>query len=206
MKNIKRIPTTLFDKVIKNASTPTKTIEWNGIEVVIKETLSFKEMMTFVDSATKSCFDIDSGTYLPEVKDFAIKSCVLEMYTNLPILENSECMYDFIYCSNIIPTVLQQINRQQLDEILQAVNDKIDNLAQSNIEMINKQMNELYTHFNRLQNQLSKAFSGVGSNDITKLVSAISNGKLDESKLVQEYINQTKPNINQKIKLDNGEK
>lgn len=199
MAKTKKISINAFDKIIENTYTPTETVEWNGIEITIKNTLSLTEMMAFVDSVTKSCFTSDNGTYLPEVKDFAIKSCVLEMYANFAMPSNIEHRYKLIYCSDAISTVLQHINNQQFSEITQAIDDKVSHIAQANIEMVNRQANDLYASFDNLQKQLAEVFSGVGSDDMSKLVGAISKGKLNEEKLVQAYMSQTKP---KKIQLE----
>lgn len=193
MAKTKRISINAFDKIAKETYTPTETIEWNGIEVTIKRTLSFEEMMTFVDSVVKSCFTIDKGTYLPEVKDFAIKSCILEMYSNFSLPNNTEHKYNLIYCTDAIQAVLQHINVQQFNEIVQAINDKLDNLAQEDIEMVHRQMNDLYTAFDNLQKQFSGVFEGINADDVSKLVNAITDNKLDEEKLVKAYVTQAMP-------------
>jgi len=192
MKKTERISINVFDKIVKSTYEPTAIFSWNGIEVVVKKTLSFAEMMAFVDGVAKNCFAESDGAYLPEVKDFIIKSFVLEMYTNLSLPENTEHRYHLIYCSDIIQTVLIDVNKPQFNEMVQAINDKIDNRAQANIEMVHKQMNELYVAFDKLQSQLAETFSGVGVEDISNLTEAISNGRLDEDKLVRAYINRAK--------------
>lgn len=193
MAKTPKISISTFDKIVENTYTPSKTVEWHDTEIVIKNTLSLSEMMAFVDGVTKSCFTSDNGTYLPEVKDFAIKCCVLEMYTNISMPSNVEHKYRLIYCSDVISIVMVHINNQQMDEIIRAINNKVDHIAQANIEMINKQASELYSSFDSLQKQFTEVFSGVDANEVSKLVGAITDGKLDEEKLVRAYTRQTLP-------------
>lgn len=192
MTKTKKISINTFDKIVAENYTPTENLQWHGVDLVIKKTLTLKEVMTFVNTVVKGCFTTDDASYIPEVKDFFIKCCIVDMYTNLSLPDNSEHKYNLIYCSDIIESVLPHINEQQFNEMCQAINDKLKNLAQANIEMVHKQMNELYTSFNALQEKLSSTFSNVNSDDVVKLIGAITGGKLDEDKLVKAYVSQTK--------------
>lgn len=184
----KKVSITAFEKIMKETNSPTKTIEWNGIEVTIKPTLSFKDVLSFVDNVVKSCFTMDSNSYIPEVKEFVIKCCILEMYANFALPTNIERKYDLLYCTDAVNVVVANINKNQFEEILNAIDAKIDNIAQANIEAINKQMNELYSAFNNLQEQMAGIFAGIGTDEISKLIGAIAGDKFDETKLVQAYI------------------
>lgn len=201
VKSNKKISITTFEKIMKENYTPTKTVEWNGVEITIKPTLSFKEVLSFVDNVTKSCFTTDGGTYIPEVKEFVIKCCILEMYANFAMPTNVERKYDLVYCTDAVNVVMDNINRTQLGEIIEAINDKIDNIAQANVEAINRQMNELYSAFDNLQEQLAGIFSGIGTDEISKLIGAISGDKFDEAKLIQTYMKEKKANTAE----ENGE-
>lgn len=194
VKSNKKISITTFEKIMKENYTPTKTVEWSGVEITIKPTLSFKEVLSFVDNVTKSCFTTDSGSYIPEVKEFVIKCCILEMYANFAMPTNVERKYDLVYCTDAVNVVMENINRVQLGEIIEAINDKIDNIAQANIEAVNMQMNELYSAFNNLQEQMTGIFAGIGTDEISKLIGAIAGDKFDETKLVQAYIDQKNTN------------
>lgn len=188
MAKTKKISINAFDKIMKENHTPTETFEWNGVEVIVKKTLSFKEVLEFVDSVVKSCFSVEDGAYIPEAKDFAVKTCILEKYANFTLPNNVEHKYELIYCTNAIDEVLHRVNYQQFNEILAAINAKITHLAQANIEAVNKQMTELYSAFDNLQKQLEAMFSGINPDDFTKLLGAFGDGTINEEKIVQAYI------------------
>ena len=187
MAKTKKISINALDKIMKENYTPTETFDWYGVEVAVKKTLSFKEVLEFVDSVTKSCFSSEDGAYIPEVKDFAVKTCILEKYANFTLPNNVEHKYELIYQTNAIEEVLHRVNGQQFNEIMCAVNDKINHLAQANIEAVNRQMTELYTAFDNLQKQLEGMFSGVNPEDFTKLLGAFGDGGIDEAKLVEAF-------------------
>ena len=192
MSKTKKISINAFDKIVKETYTPTTTVEWRGQEIIVKRNLSFKEMMEFVDSVTKTCFTISTNTYMPEVKDFAVKSNILEKYANFTLPNNIEHRYELIYSSDAIETVLNYVSHQQFNEIMASIDAKINNLAQSNIEAMNKQMNELYTAFANLQSQMEGMFAGVNPDNFNALIGAFGNGGLDEEKLVDAYLAKTK--------------
>lgn len=191
-KNIKtrKISITAFDKVMRETER-IKNIEWRGLVITVRRTLPLRDMLSFVNAVTKSCFDSETNAYLPEIKVFAIKCCILEMYANFSLPSNIEHRYDLIYNTDAFDTVIQHIDTRQLNEIVDAINEKVDNIAQANIETINKQMNDIYRAFEGLQNQFTKIFSGVSSKDMAGFVQAVSEGGLDEEKLVKAYMTQT---------------
>lgn len=187
MAKMKKISVNAFEKAMKDTYTPTEIFDWNGIEVTVKKNLSLKEMLEFVDSVVKSCFTKDTNAYMPEIKDFATKVCILEKYSNFTMPRNVETQYTLIYQTDAVECVLGYVNPQQFNEICVAIAKKVDNLAQANIESVNRQMNELYNAFDNLQNQLAGLFEGVNSDDIRAVAGALANGTLDEEKLVKAY-------------------
>ena len=65
-------------------------------------------------------------------------------------------------------------------------------------------MNRINQDFENVPNNIAALFTGVEQDDIKKLVNAISNGNIDEGKIVQAFASQNKKaNI---VKMPNGEK
>lgn len=186
-----RISVNAFEKAMKAVYVPTESLDWNGVEVVVKKNLSLKEMLEFVDSVVKSCFTKDTNTYLPEIKDFVIRICILEKYANFTMPSNTELKYALVYQTDAVEQVIARVNPVQLNSIRCAIDKKIDNIAQANIEAVDRQMNELYNAFGDLQDKLANLFSGVSSEDVRAVTSALAKGTLDEGKLVKAYIDQT---------------
>lgn len=187
MAKVKKISINAWEQVMKNTYTHAYAVDWNGVEVTIINTLSMKEMLAFVDNVVRSCFTQDTITYIPEVKDFAIKSNLVEMYTNVSLPSNLSTRYDLIYRTDLVEVILKNINIAQYSEMFSAIEDKIANIAQANIEATHRQMNELYAAFDNMQKQIAEMFAGIGADDMTKLMSAITNSALDERKLVEAY-------------------
>ena len=192
-KTEKRISINTMDKIMKERFDNTITEQWCDIDVRIKKTLSFTEMMEFVNDVVLSCFQEDCG-FVPEVMDFAIKSNILSKYANFSLPDNLEHRYEIIYKTDAVEMVCGKINNTQLNEIVSSIKNKVKFLCDSNALMIKRQVNDLISAFNNLQERTAGMFDGVSSEDIAKLADVLSSGELDENKIVEAYINHTKPN------------
>jgi len=186
-KKIQKISVNAMDEIMKRFDT-VETIEWNGLQVVIKKNLSLEEMMTFANSVVKSCFDQASGAYMPEVKDFAIRANVLDMYTNFTLPKDLSKQYDMVIRSGAVEMVLNYINYVQFNELVKAIDSKLQNTADANIQAFITKLDNVTTAFSDMQTEMEKMFSGVDTEDIGKLVGAIANGNNTEEGIVKSYL------------------
>ena len=91
-KSEKKISIASLDKVLKEQAVDIATEQWFGNEVKIKHTLSFSEMLAFVDDVVSSCFHTTGG-YMPELQEFVVKSNILTRYANFNLPDNLEHRY-----------------------------------------------------------------------------------------------------------------
>ena len=187
-KTKKRITINAFEKALEHGVPETITIEWNGLEVDIKPTLSLGEMYGFVNGVVSVCVNQETGVYNAEIKDFAIKMMVLENYANFTLPKNSERAYELIYRTEAYFKVKEYINPVQFDEICEAIDAKIEYILKSNVEAVNKQISEMFSSMENIQEQFSSLLGDVDGEDIKGLIGAITNGKLDEEKLMRTYL------------------
>ena len=187
-KTKKRITINAFEKALEQGVPETITIEWNGLPIEIKPTLSLGEMYGFVNGVVAVCVNQDTGIYSAEAKDFAIKMMVLENFANFTLPKNSERAYELIYRTDAFYTVREHINPVQFEEICKAIDAKIEYAIKLNAEAANRQINEMLSSMEGIQEQLSSLLGEVNQEDIKNLVGAIMNGKLDEEKLMKTYL------------------
>lgn len=185
----KKVSVNTIEKIAKENSNLVEKVMWHDIEISVKYRLGLQEMLSFVDGVVKSCFTKDDGTYMPEIRRFAIHSNLIESYTNISLPLNIEKRYGLICYSDIIDLILQHIDRNQFNDMVQSVNEKIEHLAKANVESINRQVSDLVASFGNLQTQFADIFGDIGSGDMQNLLGAIQNGKIDEEKLVTAYMN-----------------
>lgn len=194
MKEIKKVSVNAFEKAMKDNYTPSSEIEWNGVTITVKRNLSFGEMMEFVESVVQLCFANETDRYIPEVKDFAIKTLILEKYANINMPQNIEKRYEFVYFTDVVQAILSKVDRIQFNEIVQAIDTKLEYISNANIEAVNRQVTALYDTLQALESQFSEMFSGLDSDSVTKLVNAITDNQLDEEKLMKAYFAESKAN------------
>lgn len=193
----KMISITAFDKVAKELATNDAVFDWHGIEVTAKHTLGLTDMMEFVHDASESCFS-ESGTFVPEVMDFAIKSNILKRYARFALPDNLEHRYTLVYETDAVDVVCEHINEQQLQEITASIKRRVNYVCESKIALIQQKAEEMFSAFKKLKEQSESMFDGVSKEDIQKLLGAITNGSFDEQDLVKAYLAQTKPSDEQK--------
>lgn len=191
MANEKKIPIDSFDKVARGQAVTDVIVDWHGVEVTIKYIIGLTDMMEFVHDAAESCFS-ESGSFIPEVMDFAIKSNILSRYTNLTLPDDLEHRYALIYGSDITEIICDHINDEQLKEIVAAIKRKVNYACDAKVALIQQKASEMLNAFEELSRQTENMFANVSQEDIQRLLSAITNGKIDEDALVKAYLKQTK--------------
>ena len=192
-KSEKKVSIGTMDKVMKAQVEPIVTEQWFDVEVRISKRLGLKPMLEFVNDVVVSCFD-ENGNYLPEILDFAIKSNILTKFSNISLPANIEHRYDLIYNTDAVALVLKNVDHAQLQEIVDAINRKIEYLCDTNIAALQKQMHNMISAFEKMQEQVEGTFAGVKQDDMVKLIGAISDKGLSEDKIVEAYLRQTNRN------------
>ncbi len=187
-----KISINALERVIdENAESNEKVIEWNGIEVKVKKRLGLKEVLSFVSDVSKACFAADTKEYLPEVKDFAVRCCVLEYYSNFRLPSNIEKRYDVVYACDAFDTVLGLIDGNQFSLMIDAIEEKINNIANSNISLINAQAEKVYASISSIEEKLSSVFNGIDVEKIPAFINAVSENGVDEKKIMSAYLEMT---------------
>ena len=182
-----RISVSLLEKIVKDKYSPISTVTWNGLEITVKESLSFKEMILFVDGVVKGCFASDDGAYMPEVKDFVIKCSILEDYTNLTLPQGIERKYDIIYHSDIADVIMSKINASQYYEMITAIDKRIDAIVNANVDNFNKQVNSMNDAIDRIEEQMKTSLDGVDLEAFSKMLGILGDESTDSSGIIDIY-------------------
>lgn len=177
-----------IEKYINDRYQHTAVAEWNGLEIVVKRHLSLAEATKFVDACVNACFDSDTAVYAPEMKDTAIGSSIVAFYTNIDLPESVEKQYELIYHSEILDSIKPYIDQNQLNSIICAVDKKVEYLVRVNTEMVNRQIRDLQSAAENIQNQLSDMFNDINIDDVKNVIGSLSEKGLDEEKLVKAYL------------------
>lgn len=190
-KTEKKVSIALFDKIAKEHFKNETAVKWYDAEVKVTTSIPLPEVLAFVDSVVESCFNEQYG-FMPEVKDFAIKSNILSRYTNFSLPDNLEHRYQMVYCTDVVDTVCQCVNTTQLQEIVDAIDDKIQFYCNTRTVEVQKRIEQAADTIEDMSRQTEELFSGLTQGDMQKLMSAIAEGGLDEQKIVKAYMEQKK--------------
>ena len=192
-KKIKKVSVNALERVVNEQCTQDTVVNWFDIEVNIVNTLSLKDMLSFVNDIVNACF-LDDGTYIPEIMDFAIKSGILTRYANFTLPNNTEKQYWLIYNSNVVDMVKEHINLDQLQEIIDSATLKIEHMCDMDFVATKAKLEELYNAFANIGTQFGDIFDNISADDIQKVVEAIGTNGVDEEKIVSAYIENTRNN------------
>lgn len=191
-EKVNNVSVSAMDDIMKKTYINEEEVEWNGQHFVIRRSLDMSVMLEFVDSVVRSCFDNDTKEYRPEAKDFAIRLNVIKRYANMNIPSNVDHQYTIAVCSGVVEMIMEHINRSQFNEMMRAIDAKMNNLASANIEMLYLKLENLLNMFDGLRNNVTSVFDGITADDIKNIANAFANGNTPtEEGIVKAYIEQT---------------
>lgn len=176
-----------FEKVMNEQFSDVIEAEWRGLTLSINKTLPLKDALSIIEDVVASVFDSVTGEYRPEVADFALRIRVLEKYAGFTLPSSIEAKYDLVYKTDAVAFVIERINQEQYRDIVNAINEKKKYLSETNIQALKKKSEE----FVSLLEGFTEQIASFSSEDMTKLIGAISGSKIDEDKLIRAYIDNT---------------
>lgn len=184
-KTENRISVNTFEKIMREHFTPVVTVKWHEAEITVKRSLSLVEMMEFAQSVAESCFDETRG-FVPELADFVVRSNILEMYGNFRLPEDLKKRYELLYNTDAVETVTENVNRQQLQELVDAIGRKIRYLCDTRVNELSARFREVAQAMEAMSKSAGEVFEGITADDLKKLIGAVGeNGKIDEEKIVK---------------------
>lgn len=184
---VKKISINALEKCIERKP-ETVNIEWNGLDITIKTRLSFEKMMAFVDGVAESCFAADTKAFIPVAKDFVIGCLVIEMYSNLTLPQNVNKKYEIVSGCDVVDVILENVDKAQFDNIVKSINEKIRYLIEENLAQATIKTNDLLYSVSDIESKVGDLVSKITPDDMRTLITSISNGKLDEGKLMEAYL------------------
>lgn len=191
----KKVSISFMDKVLKGMNNIV-TKQWFETDVQIRRTISLTDTIEMVDEVVSCCF-LDDGSYHPEMKDFVLRCNVLTRYANFTMPEKLEHKYELAYGTDAFDFVLGSINAEQYNAVVDAIDDKLSYLCDTNVAGIEQKMYDAITAFDQLQGKLAELFNGVSAEDMAKVASTVVDGQFSEERLVKAYAEQMKRNTDE---------
>lgn len=168
-----------------------RTIEVGGIQVTVKTRLSVDSMIDFVNFVVNNCFQGDEC--LPQLKDFLIRIEIIRMYTNIELPNNIQDQYEFVYGSDLIGQLVDEvINRNEFNNILQAIDFKIAQIEDVAYQEYKAKIEEIYSSINAITEQISQIYDEMSPEDLTdiiKVMAGMSDGSVSDEEIARAMMN-----------------
>lgn len=193
-------------KSVINPDMAVSTFEWNEMSISVKRYLDMEDMMNFTYSVFNSCFSNTTGEYRPEAKDFAIRSCILEIYANIDLPDDMTERYNVIYQSSVIPEIMQYIDQAQFNAIMIAIDNKIESRINMNVAKFENEMREAQETLSGVLEFVKEIFDGIDNETVKQIAGAISNMKISPEKLAETVVEVNARVRDEKENSDNTEK
>lgn len=155
----------------------TKEFVLGGTEDVVfevKKRLSLTEMIEFVNEVVESCVDTESGEYIPEAYNFALRCAILTKYANFTLPSNLERRYEVVYGTSAVEQALEYIDEAQFEDIRGAIDEKVSFMLDVISSAAVSKINEVVGKFAEIAQTSSDVFGGVDPEDMAKVMRGIS--------------------------------
>lgn len=187
-KEMKMISIEKMDEIMNDYFPAAETVDFHGEELTIQKRIPFALVCEMVKKVADACFD-ENGEFSPEVRDFALRLCCVEAYTNVRLPEdNVEHQYEIVGRSDLWYVMMREIDQDQMNEINNAIQDRIDARLDANRAAFEHEVNKMLDAVNEIGKQVSDLFNNVSTEDIQKLVGALGEHGVDEEKIVQAVV------------------
>lgn len=183
----KKVSIRALDKIMKENFECETTIDWYGVEVVVKRCLSVRDMADFVSFVVNICLN-EGGRYVPELEDYAIRDAVVSKYSNVTLPEGVEHRYEILYRTDIFDAVYAQIDQTQYFAMRDAIWERIRWAMNVRANDLLSQMEAMISAFDEIGAKATTLFSGVNQEDIQKMVQNIASGDLSSDGIVKAYL------------------
>lgn len=189
-KDIDRVSINNFEQALAKDTVITETLaDTEDVTIQIKKTITLPEMMLFVQEVVEACIDGETGEYIPEAYDFAIRSAVLTHYANFAMPANLEKQYWLIYSTRAFQQVLNNINEQQFNDIIRAIDRKVKYMLDVMSSAAVSKINEVIAKFNDVAAVSTKMFDGASPDDMAKFINGITKLKdMKEEDIAQAIV------------------
>lgn len=183
-----RISVNKLESVVHNESKAVELYGGDGVSMEIHPVLSLREMMQFVENVVSSCFDADTGRYTPEAKEFAIRANILTLYANFNLPTNIEKQYDLLYKSYVINQLMEHIDTEQLKEIREAIDARIEHEVRMLESTLASKTQEVINRVSSLVEQMEAVFGDMDEESLSSIVKQFASMNVTDSDAMAEAV------------------
>lgn len=199
-KEDSRVSVNTFEKYYKsyNHDDTTVTVSNGEAEMsfVVRHAVDLSTFGSAVVAAAKGCFK--DGEYCAWMRDYAIRHVVIATYTNIRLPENPNKEFCFLMGTNVYDSVVEKIDPIQLDMLVVAVDEQIEEMAAKNNSSREQELDQAITMLNLVvqkYNEIIALLNSIMGDDIKQLAERLQNSAhdvTDEVAAVRERIESAK--------------
>lgn len=188
MDEKKMISAEQMDEIIEERFPGYGVVDYYGQELIVSRLVPFEVFSGIVRKVIDACFSEGTGEYLPENKEFALRMCVVEMYTNVRMPKDVEKLYGILYGTDLYEKVLGEISGYQYEAMIDAIDAGIEARNNANRRLFEHELQEAMEQFAQIGQSVQELFSSISPESVRKMVDAIGEHGIDEEKLVQAVV------------------
>lgn len=185
---MKKIGSKALNKVLKDGFCDSATIvNWYDLDIECKKFLCFDDAISFSNHICDLCF-LESGEYVPEMFDFALRSCVVEYYTNVSLPNNIDKRYEIVYGTDLYYTIYNKVDFAQLDELINCAFKRVSRRLELDKEDIKNRLNVLIEKFDDIADEISSVYENVDSDTMNSIANVAANlENMTEESVIRAY-------------------
>lgn len=106
-------------KAASLSSKKTKTIDWRGRPLTIKEQISLQEYLGVIQHILNDCSRDNGVAY--ELVDFVTRVNIIGSFAFIDLPKDAHKLYEVVYNTDLYTTVLANVQTWQINNILEAI-------------------------------------------------------------------------------------
>ena len=163
-------------------------LDWYGVEITVQKIVPFLTMKEIVEDVAGACFNDDTGEYMPELMDIALRICVIDAYTDIVLPGDPEEQNRILYGTGLWSGISELIDEDQFSAIELAISRRVKARLDTNRAEFEHELNAMTNALSEAGKQINDLFAGVNADDLQKLVTALGEHGVDEEKIVQAVV------------------
>lgn len=162
------------------------------LEVHVRDTISLKEYVEFINIVYGACCDESTGVYKPEIYEVAFLIEFVDYFTDIELpLTEPDVAYNII-CGAELEKLLKLASHSQITDLERAIERKIQFFEQKQVCDINNQASRVVNLLEELVNDIGKSFESINPEEISRLFDSIQKFASDDKKILRAVMNSDK--------------
>lgn len=177
-----------INKILKDDfSDNVRHIQWHGLDIEVKKCLDFGDAISFSNHICDLCF-VERGEYVPEMFDFALRSCVIEYYTNVEATNDLEKRYKIVYETDLFDVVRNNVLKPQYFALTDCARERVDRRLAIDENDIKARLTDIADKFDALADEIASVYKDVDSDTLKTIANVASKMEnVSEEDIVRAY-------------------